>query len=171
MGAWDLDRVVAGPADVTVGGVGVGRTWGPVKVRFTPLLREEVCAYTGSTPVDFTVVGVRAEVTVTLAEHVMENLVLAMPHLLAASGYAGVGYRPGLRLGEGAAELTLHPVARDEGDTTEDVTLHRAVCVGFVELEYSNAADRLVEARFVGLADTSRPNGDMVGRVRAPGRS
>lgn len=171
MGAWDLDRVVAGPADVSVGGVAVGRTWGPVKARFTPILREEVCAYTGGTPVDFTVVGVRAEVTVTLAEHVMENLILAMPHLLAASGYAGVGYLPGRRLSGLAAVLTLHPVARDAGDTTEDVTLHSAVCVGITELEYSNAADRLVEARFVGLADTSRASGDMVGRLRAPGRS
>lgn len=171
MGAWDLSRVVAGPAEVTVGGVGVGRTWGPVKARFTPLLREETCAYTGETPVDYTVVGVRAEVVVTLAEHVLENLVLAMPHVLAAAGYAGLGYLPGRRLGEGAAELTLHPVARAQGDTTEDVTLHRAVCVGVTELEYSNQADRLVEARFVGLVDASRAGGDMVGRVRAPERS
>jgi len=171
MSTWDMGRVVAGPADVTVGGVNVGRTWGPVKARFTPLLREETCAYTGGTPVDFTVVGVRAEITVTLAEHVMENIVLAMPHVLSGGGYAGLGYLPGRRLGEGAAELTLHPAARDPGDTTEDVTLNRAVCVDFVELEYSNSADRLVEARFVGLADFSRACGDMVGRVRAPGRS
>ncbi|MHC5056715.1 MAG: hypothetical protein ACYTKD_18670 [Planctomycetota bacterium] len=171
MGAWDLGRVVAGPAEVTVGGVAVGRTWGPVKARFTPILREETCAYTGGTPVDFTVVGVRAEVTVTLAEHVLENLVLAMPHVLAASGYAGVGYLPGRRLAGGAAELTLHPVSRAAGDATEDVTLHRAVCVGVTELEYSNQADRLVEARFVGLADAARASGDMVGRVRAPERS
>ncbi len=171
MSAWDLSRVVSGPAELTVGGVAVGRTWGPVKARFTPLLREETAAYTGLTPVDFTVVGVRAEVVVTLAEHVIENLILAMPHLLAASGYAGVGYLPGLRLAEGASELTLHPVARDAGDTTEDVTLHHAVCVGVAEMEYSNEADRLVEARFVGLVDTSRANGDMVGRIRAPERS
>jgi len=171
MVAWNLERIVAGPADVTVGGVSVGRTWGPVKARFAPILREETCAYTGGTPVDFTVVGVRAEVTVTLAEHVMENLVLAMPHVLEGGGYAGLGYLPGRRLGDGAAELTLHPTARGAADTTEDVTLHRAVCVGIVELEYSNAADRLVEARFVGLADASRPSGDMVGRIRAPGRS
>ena len=171
MCAWDLERVVAEPADVTVGGVSVGRTWGPVKARFTPILREETCAYTGGTPVDFTVVGVRAEVTVTLAEHVLENLVLAMPHTLLGSGYAGLGYLPGRRLSGEAAELTLHPVALDPGDTSEDVTLHRAVCVGVAELDYSNAADRLVEARFVGLADASRASGDMVGRVRAPERS
>jgi hypothetical protein len=29
----------------------------------------------------------------------------------------------------------------------------------------------MIEARFVGLADTSRESGDMVGRLRAPGRS
>ncbi len=171
MSAWDLSRIVSGPADVTVGGVSVGRTWGPVKARFTPLLREDTCAYTGATPVDYTVVGVRAEVIVTLADHVLENLVLAMPHVLAASGYAGVGYLPGRRLSGRAADLTLHPHARAAGDTSEDVTLHRAVCVGVTELAYANTEDRLVEARFVGLADTSRSSGDMVGRVRGPERS
>jgi hypothetical protein len=171
MSAWDLSRIVSGPADVSVGGVSVGRTWGAVKARFTPLLREDTCAYTGATPVDYIVVGVRAEVTVTLAEHVLENLVLAMPDVLAASGYVGVGYLPGRRLSAGAAELTLHPHSRAAGDSTEDVTLHRAVCTGVTELAYANTEDRLVEARFVGLVDASRSSGDMVGRIRAPERS
>ena len=171
MSAWDLSRVVAGPAEVTAGGVAVGRTWGPVRARFEPVLREETCGFTGATPVDYVVVGVRAEVVLTLAEYVLENLLLAMPHALAGAGYAGIGYLPGMRLSASAASLSVHPVARSPGDAAEEVTLHHAVCTGVTELEYSNEGDRLFEARFAGLADASRAGGDMVGRVRAPGRS
>jgi hypothetical protein len=166
----DLSRVVTGPAEVLVDGVSVGRTAGPVRVRFTPLLREESYAYTGATPAEFVIVGLRAELFVTLADYVLENVLLAMPGALDTYGYAGLGSPPGARLSDGAAVLTVHPLSLDAGDDSEDVTLHAAVAVGVTELEYSDGTDRLVEARFVGLADTTRADGDLVGRIRAPHR-
>ena len=166
----NLSRVVTGPAEVRVNGVTVGRTSGPVRVRFTPLVREETAAHTGASPVDYVVVGVRAELVLTLAEYVLENVLLAMPHAAHAYGYARVGALPGKRLSGEAAPVTIHPLSREEGDASEDVTLHAAVCVGATDIEYSSEGDRLVEARFVGLVDFSRTDGDLIARVAAPAR-
>ncbi|MHC4253911.1 MAG: hypothetical protein ACYS9X_32760 [Planctomycetota bacterium] len=167
----DLSRVVTGPAEVKVDGVSVGRTSGPVKARFTPLLREETCAYTGASPVDYVVVGTRAEIVMRLADHVLENTLLAMPHAAYGYGYASVGMLPGTRLSASAAAVTVHPLALDAGDTSEDVTLHHAACVGVVELSYAPGEDRLVEARFVGLVDISREDGDLAARIASPQRT
>ena len=166
----DLSRVVTGPAEVLVDGISVGRTAGPVRARFTPLLREEAYAYTGATPADYVVVGLRAELFVPLADYVLENVLLAMPGALETYGYARLGSLPGCRLSGGAAALTIHPLSLQDGDDSEDVTLHSAVVVGVTDLEYSGEADRLVEAHFVGLADVGRADGDLVARVRAPNR-
>jgi hypothetical protein len=166
----DLSRVVTGPAEVLVDGISVGRTAGPVRARFTPLLREETYACTGGTPADFVVVGLRAEVVVPLAEYVLENVLLAMPGALETYGYARLGPLPGGRLAGGAFALTIHPLSLADEDNSEDVTLHSAVAVAVTELEYSGEADRLVEACFVGLADVGRADGDLVARVRAPYR-
>jgi len=167
----NLSRVVTGPAEVRVDGVAVGRTSGPVRARFTPLLREESSAYTGATPVDYVVVGAKAELFLTLAEYILENVLLAMPYGGYAYGYARIGPLPGARLSSEAAPVTVHPLARESDDASEDVTLHSAVCVGATELEYSSGGDRLVEAHFVGLVDFSRTDGDMIARVAAPARS
>ncbi len=167
----DLSRVVTGPAEVKVDGVSVGRTAGPVRARFTPLLREETCAYTGESPVDYVVVGTRAELVMHLADYVLENILLAMPHAAYGYGYASVGMLPGTRLSASAATGTVHPLALDAGDATEDVTLHHAVCVGVAELSYASGEDRLVEARFAGLVDVSRQDGDLAARVASPQRT
>ena len=169
--ACDLGRVVSGPAEIRVNGVSVGRTSGPIKMRFTPLLREITSAHTGASPVDYVVVGVRAELVVSLAEYVLENVLLATPHAAAGYGYAAVGYLPGRRLAEEAASVTVHPITREAGDASEDVTLHHAVCVGVTELGYSSESDRLIEARFIGLVDFSRTDGGLVARVASPKRS
>ena len=166
----DLSRVVTGPAEVFVDGSLVGRTAGPVRATFTPILREETCAYTGATPADYVVVGLRAEVLVPMAEYVLENVLLAMPWTAYGYGYARLGALPGGRLSEGAGPLTIHPIALEEDDDSQDVTLYSAVAAGVTELEYSGEADRLIEARFVGLADAGRADGDLVARVRAPSR-
>ena len=172
---FDLSRVMRGPAEVRVDGVAVGRTEGPVRVRFTPLLREDSCAHTGASPVDFVTIGLRAEVVVPMAEYVIENVLLAMPQAGYAVGYGGgyayLGALPGARLSGSASTITIHPLARGENDASEDVTLHSAVAVGLTELEYSEDSDRIMEARFVGLADVSRSDGDLVARIAAPGRS
>ncbi len=169
--AYDLSRVVTGPAEVRVDGVTVGRTSGPVRARFTPLLREETAAHTGASPVDYVVVGVRAELILTLAEYVLENVLLAMPHAGYGYGYAAIGSLPGTRLSGGAASVTVHPLSREVDDPSEDVTLHHAVCVGTAELSYSSDEDRLIEARFTGLVDLSRTDGDLIARVASRGRS
>ena len=91
----DLSRVVTGPAEVLVDGISGGRTAGPVRARFTPLLREETYAYTGATPADYVVVGLRAELFVPLADYVLENVLLAMPGALETYGYARLGSLPG----------------------------------------------------------------------------
>jgi len=168
---WDMSRVVCGPAEVRVDGVAVGRTEGPVRARIEPILREETAACAGASPVDYVVVGLRAELVVPLAEYVLENVILAMPHATGAAGYAALGPTPGQRLSASAATVTVHPLSRADDDPSEDLTLHRAVCTGAVELEYSGGADRIVEARFVGLADLERPTGDFVGRIAAPGKT
>jgi hypothetical protein len=166
----DLSRVVTGPAEVRVEGEPVGRTSGPVRARFTPLLREETCAHTGETPVDYVVVGLKAELELVLAEYVLESLLLAMPHGAAAPGYVALGALPGARLSGSAAVVTVHPANLAEDDASEDVVLHNAVCTGVVELEYSNVEERLVRASFAGLADVSRAEGDLVARAHGPER-
>jgi len=168
---WNLSRVVCGPAEVFADGVPVGRTEGPVRAKFSPVLREDTRACAGASPVDYVVVGVRAEIAVPLAEYVLENVLLAAPHAAYGGYYAAVGALPGMRLSEGAVELRVHPLSREEADASEDVTLHRAVCVGAPELEYSREADRLVEARFVGLVDFGRTDGDFIARIAAPRRA
>jgi hypothetical protein len=167
---WDTSRVVCGPADVRVDGVSVGRTQGPVRACVSPVLREETYASSGATPAEYVVVGVRAELVVPMADYVLENVLLAMPHAGYCAGYAALGPLPGGRLSEEAASVTVHPLAKPDGDSSQDVTLHRAVCVGVVELEYSQKGERLMEARFVGLVDFSRTDGDLVARIGAPGR-
>ena len=168
---WDLSRVVCGPAELRVDGVAVGRTEGPVRARFTPILREETSGCSGASPVDYVVIGVRAEILAPLAEYVLENVLLAMPHAVLGAAYAAVGSFAGRRLSADAASITLHPLSREAGDESEDVTLHRAVCIGAAELEYSGDADRLLEARFVGLVDFSRTDGDLIGRIASPVRT
>ncbi len=164
----DLSKVQAGPVTVSVGGEAIGHTEGGVKLKVEPVLREVKADSAGALVTDLVHLGTRCEVTMRIAEWVLDNLGLAVPSGTDSSTYLGLGRAPGLRLSTVAAQMTLHPAELDGADTDYDVVLWKAVAASAAEVGFNAEGDRVFEVTFIALPDPTKDDGELLGKIGSP---
>lgn len=116
-------------------------------------------------PVGKLVIGLRVTGTLTLAEFDNDNLRDLVNTSLhhSASGKEKIvipGRVPGEQILSGAA-LVLHPLALDDSDVTEDVTISNCLFTPGLTVPLKNEL-RVLPCSFEGFADTSGAAGNVV---------
>lgn len=159
----DINSVEMGACSVKADGVDLGHTAGGTLLRVDPVWRAARDERFGETPVDSVFLGARVSVTVRLLEKSCANLRLAMPHAFPGAGWLGVGRAPGFRAGDGAVELRLHPLEKE--DDSDDVVIHRAVAACAVEIPFEEGEERAFELVFTGFIDLEKPDGESIARI------
>ena len=164
----DLSKVQAGPVAVKLGDRDIGHTEGGVTFAVRPVLRECRADSTGEAVTDLVHLGTRCEVTMRMAEWVLENLEAAIPSGTDSGTYLSLGRAPGLRLSGSASLMTLHPAELAEEETGYDVVLWKAVAAGAAEVGFSASGDRVFEVTFLALPDVAKDDGELLGRIGSP---
>ena len=74
--------------------------------------------------------------------------------------------KPGMKLGDQAAEMVIHPL-ENVADPSEDITLWKTVVNSAVGIGYNNENDRIFEVTFKALPDTTKDDGQLIGKIGA----
>lgn len=163
--ASSTDNVKLGVCQVTFGGVDLGYTKGGVEVEVTTETHKVMVDQFGNSPVNEYITARNVMVRVPMAETTLENLVAIMPGatLVTDSGdptkkRVDVVNGIGQSLLDIAQELTLHPIALDALDKSEDFTLPLAATAGAMNFAYKLDEERIFNVEFTGYPDTENNN-------------
>lgn len=162
----DLSAIETGPCALNYKGLDVGHTMEGVVFSIAPDLRARMVDETGDYEVDLIAQGDSAEVKATLAEKTLQTVQQVYQFgSLATSTLWGVGRRPGTKGSAMSGVLILHPI--DSGvSTASDVTFFKAVVGATNEVQFGTiTADRVFQATFRMLIDTTRGDGQLIGTL------
>lgn len=146
---------VTNPAEVFL-----GLTKGGVELTYTPEFKELTVDQFGKTPVEQVLIGETVVVKAPLAETSLDKLKM-FSHTGTWDPVAKkltFGSLPGLKLGNQAGRLRLHPIANGT-DSTEDVTVYKAVNKGALKLNYKVEDETIYECEFNGMIKRSNASG------------
>jgi hypothetical protein len=162
----DIDNVKLGPCSVTFNGVDVGHTKGGVTVAYEAEYHDIQVDKYGNTVAEKVLIGETLKVTVPLAENTIANMEIAIPAATDVTGdRATIGKDAGVRMGQYAKELVLHPLANLVTDLSEDVVLHKALVSEGIEWKYASDGERMAEVVFHALLDESKSDGNRLGFI------
>jgi len=161
----DLTKVQAGPVKVFLNGTEVGHTETGVEFVLRPRFVERTLDEFGETPVELIHTGDTCEVKLRCGEWVLANLKAVYPPGLDGGSYLGFGRKPGFRYSTAAKTLVLHPLELPDQDSSNDVTLWKAVAASAVQVGFTNEGDRLFEVTFRALPDLSKEDGMLLGKI------
>lgn len=167
--AGDFDSIKIGVCDCFWTPVGtstemfLGLTKGGVELSYTPEWHEITVDQYGKTPVDSVLLGETVQVKVPLAETDMNKLKMFAPTATWNDDNKKLtfGRFPGMRLGEKAGILRLHPIAMGD-NITEDVTIYKAVNKAPLQLNYKIDDERLFQCEFHGMIKRGHENGSFL---------
>jgi len=157
----NTQEIRLGLADVSYGGVSLGFTVEGVVVTLTHQQANIVVDDFGETPVDVYDIGEQIQVVVPITQISLANLVIAIPGATLTSDRIKVGRQAGTKLT--SQELILD--ATSVGDF--NITIYRAIVPNAGDYIFNNE-QRVVPVTFMGLIDTSRPDGDRLYRIGGP---
>jgi hypothetical protein len=144
----------------------LGLTKGGVELTYTPEWHDVTVDQYGKTPVDEVLVGETLAIKVPLAETDLNKLKM-FAHTgtwNADSGKLTFGQFPGMRLSSKAGKLRLHPIAFGT-DTSEDVTVYRAVNKAPLQLAYKMDEERIFQCEFAGMIVRNNQNGSFLWEI------
>jgi hypothetical protein len=124
----------------------------------------------GTAPLDKVLTGNDLMVKLYLAEPTNENMSRAIPEGTYNEGTGGdskltLGSQTGKLLSNHAGLLRLHPRTNDESNRNEDIYIWKAVSMESIELPFKIDEQRVLEVTFQALVDTSKPDGEHLGRI------
>lgn len=151
--ASSTQNVKLGVCKITFGGQDLGYTKGGVEVEVTTDTHKSTVDQFGNTPIGEMIIGRSIVVRAPLAETTVENLAKIMPGTTVANGKATVNVAMGMDLRSIAQELTLHPVALDESNTSEDLVIPLAATPGAATFAYKVDEERVFNVEFTGYPD------------------
>lgn len=150
-----------GLADVSYGGVSLGFTVGDIVVTITHQLANIVVDDFGETPVDIYDIGEQIQAVIPMTQLDLANLNIAIPGGTLTGDRIKAGRQAGTKLT--GQELILD--ATSSGDL--NITIYRAIVTEVGDYIYNNE-QRVLPVTFMGLIDTSRPDGDRLYRIGGP---
>lgn len=150
----------------TVDEVHLGLTKGGVELTYTPEWHDMTVDQYGKTPVDEVLIGETLSIKIPLAETDLTKLKMFAHTATWDDKYKKLtfGQYPGLRLSTKAGRLRLHPISFG-ADTSEDVTVYRAVNKGQLQLAYKVDEERIFQTEFVGMIVKNNPNGAFIWEI------
>jgi hypothetical protein len=158
--ASDTKNVKLGVCNVTYGGVDLGLTKGGVEVEISTETHEVTVDQYGNTPINEYITARSCKVTVPMAETTLENAVKIMPGATLITDaedetkrYVSVPTATGVNLLDLAQELVLHPIANDDSDREDDLTLFRAATPGEMNFSYKLDEERIFSCVFKAYPD------------------
>lgn len=170
------EKINIGVADITFTPEGsdmpiyLGLTKGGTKLEYDPDFYDITSDQTGNTPLDSILIGEGVKVTANLLDTSLDHIAAVVP--TADKEEEGgktkavtFGRRPGLRLGNVAGVLRVHPVSAGVGRTDKDVIVYRAANKASLELAYELENEWVIPCEFVGFPDDFRPEGDQLFRI------
>lgn len=148
----------------------LGLTKGGTNLTYTPSYHDITSDQTGNTPLDSILIGEEVKVTTSLLDTTLEHIATVVPTAdqeFDGSDISAVtfGRRPGLRLGDKAGVLRVHPISAGVGSTDKDVIVYRAANKASLDLAYELENEWVIPCEFVGYPDDFRPEGDQLFRI------
>lgn len=161
--AKDLLKVKLGTCKVTADGTDLGHTIGGVEVSYAPEYQEtKVDDYAGITERWLT--GEKLSAKVPLAQNTLENINVAITHsTLNGTDYVTFGSKAGKRSSENAMRIVLHPIANDDADLSDDLTIFKAHVINEITIPYKNDGEQIIAVEFGALVDETSGDGALLG--------
>lgn len=170
------EKINIGVADITFTPDGtdipiyLGLTKGGTKLEYNPEFYDLEADQTGKTALDSILIGEEVKVTTELLDTTLKHISLVVPTAdkeEQADKIKAVtfGRRPGLRLGNHAGVLRVHPISAGVGKTDKDVIVYRAANKAGLDLAYELENEWVIPCEFVGYPDDFRPEGDQLFRI------
>ena len=148
----------------------LGLTKGGVEFTYTPEFHDMTVDQYGKTPIDESLVGETAVAKIPLAETDLNKI-----KMFAHTGVwdetnkkITFGRFPGFRLGDTAGKLRLHPIAFGD-DTSEDLTMYKAVNKAPLQLSYKMEDERVYQTEFNAMIKRANPNGSFLFEIGQSG--
>lgn len=82
-----------------------------------------------------------------------------------SDGSIGFGQRPGLRASRHTCKLRIHPVSMGANNKDYDVIIYNAFNEAGLELAYKKDDEWVIPCNFIGIADLSRADGDLLFKI------
>lgn len=170
------EKINIGVADITFTPEGtdipiyLGLTKDGTALTYEPEYYDITADQTGNTPLDSILIGETVKVTTNLLDTSLEHIAAVVPTADKEEEGGKIkavtfGRRPGLRLGNRAGVLRVHPVSAGVGRTDKDVIIYRAANKANLELAYELENEWVIPCEFVGFPDDFRPEGDQLFRI------
>lgn len=160
--ASSTENIRMGTCRVLYDGVDLGFTTGGVEVAVATTTHETKVDQFGDTVANEYIMGRTITVTCPLVETTLENMATLIPgatlltdNTVPASPKKNVVVTSGtgLSLLDRAKTLTLHPIAKDALDTSEDLVIPLAATAGAMNFAYKYDAERVFNCEFKGYPD------------------
>lgn len=170
------EKINIGVADITFTPDGtdipiyLGLTKGGTTLTYTPEFYDITADQTGNTPLDSILIGEAVQVVASLLDTTVDHIATVVPTAdkeveNGKTKAVTFGRRPGLRLGNHAGVLRVHPISAGVGKTDKDVIVYRAANKANLELVYQLEDEWVIPCEFVGYPDDFRPEGDQLFRI------
>lgn len=164
----NIQNIDIGVCSVNFNGRDLGHTLDGVAFKYEPMTEDLNVDQYGKTVVDKAQTGEKLTVEVGLAEITVRNFADAVPFGSYASGAQGehvhIGANAGGLYSTKAGILILHPIRNGASDTSEDITIHKAVMTADFELAYKVDEQRVIPCTFEALLDESKNTGQKLAR-------
>lgn len=165
----NIQNIDIGVCSVVFASRDLGHTLDGVVFKYEPQTEDLHVDQYGQSVVDKALIGEKVSVEVSLAEITIRNLADAIPFGDYASGASGqhihLGEDAGGLYSTKAGTLVLHPIRNGAADTSEDITIHKAVMTADFELAYKVDEQRVIPCTFEALISETASNGQRLARI------
>lgn len=167
--AYDISKAeIAGPCEITFGGIVVGHTLDGVELEAERELTEVTVDRYGHTPIDLVLSGNNLRVKFKMAQTEWDQWNIAIPETSSYDGAAGAdradfGADAGYSLRQDAKLLVIHPLKNLANDFSDDVTIYLAVSSETVTLPMKIDEQRVLEVTMRALVSEAFGTGRRLG--------
>lgn len=157
------ENIRMGTCRVLYDGVDLGFTMGGVEVAVATTTHETKVDQFGDTVANEYIMGRTITIKCPLIETTLDNMAAVIPgatlvtdntNPLAPKKKVVVASGTGISLLDRAKEMVLHPIARADNDTTEDLVIPLCATAGSMNFAYKYDAERVFDCEFKGYPDS-----------------
>jgi hypothetical protein len=161
--ASSTENIRMGTCKILFDGVDLGFTSGGVEVAVATTTHETKVDQFGDTVANEYIMGRTITITVPLIETTLDNMAAIIPGSELVSSGSGptlkkkvlVKSGTGISLLDLAKEMVLHPIAKPDNDTSEDLVIPLCATAGAMNFAYKYDSERVFNCEFKGYPDST----------------
>lgn len=161
--ASSTENIRMGTCKILYNGVDLGFTSGGVEVAVATTTHETKVDQFGDTVANEYIMGRTITITVPLVETTLDNMAAIIPGSELVTSGSGptlkkkvlVKSGTGISLLDLAQEMVLHPIAKPDNDTSEDLVIPLCATAGAMNFAYKYDAERVFNCEFKGYPDSA----------------